>query len=66
MLVPIGLWRFTLLVWEYAYGRNLKSRTSDRWGHLVIRALGGRLFIKSWNLLNVGLIKNNFLNLSSL
>ena len=26
MLVPIGRWRFTLLVWEYAYVRNLKSR----------------------------------------
>ena len=33
MLVPIGRWRFTLLVWENDYVRNLKSRASDRWGH---------------------------------
>ena len=47
MLVPIGHWHFTLLVWENDYVRNLKSRTSYRWGHLVIRALRGQLFIKS-------------------
>ena len=43
-----------------------QSRASDRWGHLVVRAIGGPLFIKSCSLLNLGLIKNVSLNLSFL
>ena len=66
MLVPIGHWRFTLLMWEYAYVRNLKSHASDCWGHLVIQAIGGRCFIKSSNLLDLGLIKSASLNLNFL
>ena len=42
-LVPIGRWR-TLSVWVMRYYvKSWQSRASDRWEHLVIRALGGHL-----------------------